>query len=139
MVRAWVALAVLLAPALPAGAQQLPLRVPPHIQERRLEHRVPPEYPEAARRARIEGAVRLAVLIGEDGQVRQVRRLSGHPLLAVAAMDAVKRWRYRPATWRGAPVPVVTTVEVRFPRPLQERDLRKRVRAAGAIFSVAYW
>jgi hypothetical protein len=87
MARAWVALAVLLAPALPAGAQQLPLRVPPHIQERRLEHRVPPEYPEAARRARIEGAVRLAV---SSARTARCGKCAGSP--------AIRYWPWRPWT-----------------------------------------
>ena len=67
-----------------------------------------------ARQARIQGLVRLEAVIGEDGAIRELRALSGHPLLVPAALSAVKQWRYRPTLLNGRPVPVITQVEVRF-------------------------
>lgn len=63
---------------------------------RRAKDRVNPVYPEVARQLDITGAVRLQVTVGPDGKVRQVKLLGGHPLLADAAMTAVKQWRYEP-------------------------------------------
>lgn len=56
----------------------------------------------------------LAALIGPDGRIRNLRVISGHPLLTQAALDAVRHWRYQPTLLNGDPVEVDTTVEVRF-------------------------
>ena len=77
-------------------AQVPPIYVPPGIQQQRLIYNVRPVYPELAKQAHIQGTVRLAALIGEDGTVEQLRLISGHPFLVKAAFDAVKQWRYRP-------------------------------------------
>ena|SRR6516165_10494714 len=63
-------------------------------QERKLKSKVDPVYPEVARTMRIEGAVRLQVLVTPQGTVKETKVLGGNPLLASAAVDAVKRWRY---------------------------------------------
>ncbi|HEX7614542.1 MAG TPA: energy transducer TonB [Thermoanaerobaculia bacterium] len=72
-------------------------------------------YPELARRARVEGVVLLEAIIGADGSVRDVRVLQGaHPLLDPAALEAVRRWRYRPARIGVRPVAVFLKVVVTF-------------------------
>lgn len=91
-----------------------PLVAPPAEQHSRLIHHVPPVYPRLAKEARIQGTVRLAALIGEDGRVERLRLISGHPLLVKASFDAVKRWRYLPVMCRGAPTSVLTIIEVSF-------------------------
>jgi TonB family protein len=63
----------------------------------RLQHRVEPAYPADAKRLRIEGAVVLRAGIDENGKVRSVGVVKGSPLLAKAAMDAVRQWQYRPS------------------------------------------
>lgn len=73
-----------------------------------------PDYPEAARRARIEGKVILQAIINEQGAVEGVKVLRSNPLLDDAAMAAVRRWRYKPATLDGQPVKVYFTVVVTF-------------------------
>jgi len=73
-----------------------------------------PVYPRLAIQARIEGEVLLEAVIGADGRVRDVKVLSGHPLLIPAATEAVRRWIYQPTTLNGNPVEVVMTVTVRF-------------------------
>ena len=95
-------------------AQVTPIYVPPSVQQERLIHNVRPVYPELAKQARIQGTVRLAALIDENGIVERLRLISGHPFLVKAAFDAVKQWRYRPATYNGVPVAVVTIIEVNF-------------------------
>ncbi|HEY2797293.1 MAG TPA: energy transducer TonB [Thermoanaerobaculia bacterium] len=80
-----------------------------------LLERLEPDYPEAARRARLQGTVILEATITTSGEVQQVRVLkSVNPLLDEAAVRAVRVWRYRPATLDGRTVPVYLTVTVRF-------------------------
>jgi periplasmic protein TonB len=105
---AWVMAAALFAQAAE------PLRVAPDGQESRLIYAPRPEYPKLARQMRISGRVRLAALIGRDGTVQELRLIGGHPLLVPAAMNAVKRWRYRPAFRYGRPIEVLTTIDVHF-------------------------
>ena len=80
-----------------------------------LLERVEPDYPESARRARLQGTVILEATITAAGEVREIRLLkSVNPLLDEAAMRAVRAWRYRAATLNGRAVPVYLTVTVRF-------------------------
>lgn len=90
------------------------IRVAPMEQQKHLVASVPPNYPEVARLAGIEGDVTLRVLIGEDGTVRDLRPIFGPPVLARSAMRAVEQWRYAPAVVDGHPVDVVTTVTFAF-------------------------
>jgi protein TonB len=104
-------------PAKPEPAPQKsqePVRVSSDLQAARLIHKVAPVYPELAIRTRVSGVVRLEAIIGEDGAIRQLRVLSGHPLLVPNARDAVSRWRYRPTLLGGVAVPVVTLIDVNF-------------------------
>jgi protein TonB len=71
-------------------------------------------YPALARQARVQGTVVLAALIAPDGRVRNLRVLSGHPLLTQAALEAVRHWRYEPTLLNGDPMEVDTTVQVIF-------------------------
>ncbi len=74
-----------------------------------------PVYPEAARQARIEGVVVLQAVIDTVGQVVQLRVLKGLPSgLSESALDAVRQWRFRPATLEGRPVAVRYLVTVSF-------------------------
>jgi periplasmic protein TonB len=84
------------------------------VQESQLVNRVIPTYPEIARVARVSGTVELVVLIGRDGSVLSVQVLSGNPLLATSAKEAVTQWRYRPALLDGQAVEVESRVTVNF-------------------------
>lgn len=90
------------------------IRVGGNVQAARILNRVQPVYPEAARQARIEGVVRLHVIIGKEGSITQLEVISGHPLLQQAALDAVRQWAYQPTLLRGKPVEVDTTIDVIF-------------------------
>lgn len=90
------------------------LRVDASEQKQRLIWSRTPAYPFVARQQGIEGVVRLAVYISSEGSVEDVKVLSGQQILARAAREAVKQWRYAPVTVDGKPVPVVTTVDVDF-------------------------
>src|SRR5260370_21918724 len=72
------------------------IRVPARIAEANLVYDVAPKYPPEAGRARIEGTVVLLAGIGNEGTVEDVRVGRGLPVLALAPLDAVKQWRYRP-------------------------------------------
>lgn len=61
-----------------------------------IEREAPPQYPQAAREAGIQGTVRITVLIGRDGKVQEARASSGPAILRPAALDAVARYRFRP-------------------------------------------
>ena len=90
------------------------ISVAPAEQQSRMVRSVPPEYPEIARQAGVEGDVTLRVVIGKDGAVEDVVPLSGDPVLARAAMEAIERWRYSPELLGGRPIGVVTTVTLAF-------------------------
>ncbi len=76
--------------------------------------KVNPQYPPAARAARVQGAVVMHAVIGTDGTIQQLRLISGNPLLVNAAMEAVKKWRYRPYLLDGTPVEGETDITVNF-------------------------
>jgi protein TonB len=73
-----------------------------------------PAYPQAARIAHIQGEVELRAVISRGGEIEQLEVVSGNPLLVTAAVDAVRRWRYRPYLLNGSPTAVETEVRVRF-------------------------
>ncbi len=73
-----------------------------------------PAYPQAARIARIQGDVELRAVISRSGEIEQLQVVSGNPLLVTAALDAVRRWKYRPYLLNGSPTEVETQVTVRF-------------------------
>jgi protein TonB len=113
------------------GEKVRPLVEPPHIeppaqQERRLLKlndgvqgaqlisRVEPKYPLLAKETKTEGTVRLHAIISREGRIVALDVISGHPLLVMAALDAVRQWRYRPTLLNGQPVEVETSITVIF-------------------------
>ena len=81
-----------------------------------MVHAPPPRYPTESRRKREEGTVLLAVLLGTDGRVADIRiaRSSGHERLDQAALRAVRQWRWSPTMRGGAAVQIRGTVEIPF-------------------------
>jgi len=90
------------------------MRVPAPMAEANLVYDVAPKYPPEAGRARIEGTVVLLAVIGKDGTVQDVRVQSGLSVLAQAAIEAVKQWRYRPYLVNGEPVEVDSQITINF-------------------------
>ena len=90
------------------------MRLPARIAEANLVYDVAPKYPSEAGRERIEGTVVLMAVIGKDGTVRDVRVESGLPVLAQAAIEAVKQWRYRPYLLNGEPVEIDSQITINF-------------------------
>jgi periplasmic protein TonB len=88
--------------------------IPSNIQGAKLIYKVVPVYPNLARIAHVSGTVTLMALIDEEGNVADLKVLSGHLLLTDAAVQAVKQWKYSPTVLNGEPVPVQATVNVIF-------------------------
>jgi protein TonB len=84
------------------------------VQEALLIRRVIPAYPVLARQARVQGIVELMGVIAIDGRVKELRVVSGNPLLVGAALDGVRQWLYRPTYLNGNPVEVVCPITVYF-------------------------
>jgi len=104
------------APVLAKTAAPAPqrIRVPAQVAEANLIHDVTPQYPPEAGQERIEGTVVLMAAIAKDGTVRDVRVESGLPLLAQAAIDAVKQWRYKPYLLNGEAIEVDCHITINF-------------------------
>ena len=96
------------------GSGDAPRPVGGAIREPRRIHGIAPPYPELARRARVQGSVVLECVIDERGRVRDLRVVSGHPLLADAAAEAVGAWTYTPTTLNGQAIAVILNVTVKF-------------------------
>jgi len=92
----------------------LPLRVSPEMMDKQIVYKVDPVYPDAARRAGMQGLVVLNAVIAPDGTVKRLRPVAGPDLLAHSALDAVQSWRYTPYRSGGQAVEVETTVSVDF-------------------------
>lgn len=97
-----------------AVAQVRRVRVSTEVQEKHLTKKVAPEYPPLAKKARIQGWVRMQAIIGHDGSIAQLEVISGHPLLVQNALEAARRWQYEPTLLNGEPVEVETTIDVVF-------------------------
>ena len=100
--------------SMPEPAPVKRIRVASRVAEANLIHDVPPQYPPEAGRERIEGTVVVVAVIGTDGTVKDVRVESGPVLLAQAAIDAVKQWRYKPYLLNGTPVEIDSRITINF-------------------------
>jgi TonB family protein len=65
---------------------------------RRAKTKVQPAYPELARKMNLVGTVKIEVVVAPNGSVKDARVVGGHPVLAGAALDAAKKWRFEPAS-----------------------------------------
>lgn len=118
-------------PAIPAGSVSISvpafpsIRVPPELKSQaarlgmsmqigQLMTRVEPMYPEELRRQGIEGTVKLHVTVGRDGAVQSVGLLSGPPSLSPLALEAVRRWQFKPTVLGGQPVETEEDITVVF-------------------------
>lgn len=90
------------------------IRVGGNVQQANLLKQPKPVYPPLAKQARIQGTVRFNAIIGKDGTIQNLTLVSGHPLLAPSAREAVIQWIYRPTLLNGEPVEVQTQIDVNF-------------------------
>ena len=90
------------------------LQVPQDVMEKLLVHKVDPEYPAAARPEKLQGIIAIEVVVGRDGSVVEMHPMNGPEVLARAATDAVRWWKFEPYRVNGEPAAVQTTVAIEF-------------------------
>ncbi|HXX18774.1 MAG TPA: energy transducer TonB [Candidatus Acidoferrum sp.] len=95
----------------PTGSTQR-IRLGGNVQAAKLVHQEQPVYPPEAKAAGIQGTVILHAIIAKDGSIRDLYLDEGQCWLAQSAMEAVRKWRYRPTKLNGEPVEVDTTIQV---------------------------
>jgi TonB family protein len=95
--RAIVFLAALIITALSFAPYSNPAFAEDHA-ERKVRIRVAPVYPDIARKMRLYGTVRVQVVVSPNGSVMETKVIGGHPILVTAAVDAVKKWKFDPAS-----------------------------------------
>jgi protein TonB len=100
----------------PAASPKPPLklRVSSGVAEGLIVRKVNPKYPPEARKNHIQGDVILQMTIDKQGNITNVNVVKGEPILADAAVEAVKQWKYKPYLLKGEPVEVETTVLIKF-------------------------
>jgi TonB family protein len=99
----------------PAGAPAATkIRVGGNVQQAKLLVKVQPVYPPEAKMQGIEGTVVLQAMLDKGGKVEDLQVLSGDPMLAAAALEAVRQWQYATTLLNGDPVEVVTEIRVNF-------------------------
>ena len=95
-------------------AEKPQAQVPAEVMEKLLVHKVEPTYPPEARKENLQGIIALDIVVGRDGSVVSMRPLNGPDVLARAAMDALRWWKFEPYRVNGEPAVVETTVAVEF-------------------------
>jgi TonB family protein len=113
-------------------------RIEPQVAEQNLTKKVDPAVPPLAKAAQIGGAVLLEITISPEGKVGTVKVLSGHPMLAPAFVEAVRKWEYRPFVQDGQPVSVVATVEWNVPSPTRTNAEQKALKDYDPTFQACY-
>ena len=93
---------------------QAPLHRSEGVMAAALIYKVQPRYPTIALAMHLAGTVYLRAIIATDGTVRQLEVISGNPILANPALQAVRQWRYQPTRLNGEPVEVETFITVNF-------------------------
>lgn len=99
-----------------ASAAKPQVQVPAEVMEKLLVHRVEPIYPPEAKKEKLQGIIALDVIVGRDGSVIGMHPLNGPDVLARAAMDALRWWKFTPYRVNGEPTVIETTVAVEFKR-----------------------
>jgi protein TonB len=97
-----------------ASAAKPPEQVSTEVMQKLLVHKVEPAYPPEARQANLQGVIALDIVIGRDGSVVSMHALNGPEVLARAATDALRWWKFEPYRVNGEPEVVETTMAVEF-------------------------
>ena len=101
-------------PVVPGGPVPARIRVGSDVQRAKLLVKVNPIYPPEAKAQHIQGLVRLMATLDKEGKVANLQVISGDPILAAAALDAVRQWQYQTTLLNGEPVEVATEIVVNF-------------------------
>jgi protein TonB len=95
-------------------AQEAPKKATRTEGEGAVVSKVPPDYPPIARQLKLQGTVELEAVVTGDGEVEKVNIVSGNPVLTRPAVDAVKKWKFRPFTVNGKGVTTQVPVSISF-------------------------
>lgn len=101
-------------PVAPPAAKPAPIRVGGRVRPPKAILQVPPVYPTLAKQAHIQGQVQIDAVLDEQGNVIEMKVVSGPPLLYMAALEALKKWRYEPTYLNDQPIAVQMIVTVTF-------------------------
>ena len=102
---------------LPAAPVVSTLRISQGVSQGLLIKKVQPVYPQNAKSMRLEGPVDMEAVIDKEGKITNLKVLKGQPVLARAAMEAVRQWRYKPYYLDGEPVEIQTQITILFKLP----------------------
>ena len=91
------AILAVMATAVFAGSFAIAQQANVEESKRKIKTKANPTYPELARRLGIAGKVRIEVVVGPDGRVKNSRAVGGHPVLVQACQEALRDWRFEPA------------------------------------------
>lgn len=133
-----VRLCFFLAVAVIAVAADKPTRVEPEVASNNLTKKVEPVVPPFAKLAQVGGTVVADIIIDSTGRVSSVTLISGHPMLAPAFIDAVKKWEYAPFLKDRQPASVVTRVEWSVASPKYSRSQNKALKDYYPTFQTCY-
>lgn len=133
-----VGLCLFLAVAAIAVAEDKPARVEPDVASRNLTKKVEPVVPPLARLTQVGGTVVVDIIIDSAGKVSSVTLISGHPMLAPAFIEAVKKWEYAPFLKDGNPIPVVARVEWTVASPKYSQSQEKALKDYYPTFQTCY-
>jgi TonB family protein len=103
-------------PNVPRAASQT-VKVSQGVSQGLLVKKVAPVYPQQALQMKIQGSVQIMATISKDGNITNMKLLSGDGILARAAMDAIKQWKYKPYYLDNQPVDIQTQITVNFTLP----------------------
>lgn len=129
---------VLIAFSIFSTAQDKPERIEPDVANRNLTKKVDPTVPPLAKAAGIGGSVVVDIVIDASGKVTSVTLVSGHPMLAPAFVDAVKKWEYAPFLKDGKPSAVMTRVEWKVDSPNYTKSQEKALQEYYPAFRSCY-
>jgi len=101
-------------PPPPSVRPKGPMRVGGHVRQPKAIVIVQPEYPALARQTHIQGQVRIDAVLDEQGNVVQMKVVSGPPMLYKAALDALTKWKYEPTYLNDRPIAVQMIVTINF-------------------------
>jgi TonB family protein len=111
------ALSSLTAPSIRSQPSLVKVNISQGVSQGLLIKRVQPRYPQNALAMHLQGAVQLGAMIDKEGKIVNLQVLKGDVMLARAAMDAVRQWRYKPYYLDGVPVDIETQITVNFRLP----------------------
>ncbi|MGA7079198.1 MAG: TonB family protein [Terriglobales bacterium] len=121
-----------------ALATDSPKRIEQKVAEQNLTNKVEPTVPPLAKTLEIGSTVVLDITISPEGKVSSVKVLSGHPMLAPAFIDAVKKWEYKPFIQDGQAIAVVTKVEWSVLSPSRTNTEQKALKDYYPAFRTCY-